>query len=390
MELKGDGMLEQDYASREQMWVKHWMLERYLELLILKVGRRWKRFVYIDGYAGPWGSQRQDLSDTSFGRAIDVMRKCQQKLAEQGVNIPMKAVFFEKHKLRAARLRQYAEEHSTPSLEIRAFHADFMGRVNEVAEKLTDQDFAFALIDPTGYRDMVPANLAPLLRKRGVEVLINLMWDFINRAWNFADVAGTLDEIFGSDRHEKCSEHDLERSAARHYIERLRSVAGSKGGRLRAATFPVQHPSKDRTHYFLVYATHAAIGLLTFDKVAAMTWQQQALTKAKAKLRSHSEVQGDIFGCEIHDVQAERFVDKDEARRAWLSRFPVAGSEIIVSDDLMAELLETCSCFCEDLHSAARDLINSGVLENVSVQPAQLKRRSKNVVQNGEVLRRLR
>ena len=99
-----------NYTDREQAWVKHWMLRRYLERLILKVGTRWRRFVYIDGFAGPWGARTENLSDTSFGIAIEVMRSCQAKLAEHGRRIPMRAAFFEKNRLRAARLKQYAEE----------------------------------------------------------------------------------------------------------------------------------------------------------------------------------------------------------------------------------------------------------------------------------------
>ena len=329
---------ENDYALRGPAWVKHWMLQRYLERLILKVGRRWKRFVYIDGYAGPWKSQTQDLSDTSFGCAIAVMRACQAKLAEQGVQLPMRAVFFERNKLRAARLQKYAAENSSPQLTIEAFRADFMEHVDAAATQLKDEDFAFALIDPTGYSDMVPERLAPLLRRRGVEVLINLMWDFINRFWH-TNQAPILDEIFGEDRRLRCDDWDLERCAARLYVQRLRDAARGSGGRLRASTFPVQHPTKARTHYFLVYATHAPIGLLTFDEVAAATWHQQALTRAKTKVRLKSGPQGDIFGGDVHAVQVARVVDRYSIREAWLSFMAVAGAEIVVSDDLKAELL---------------------------------------------------
>lgn len=207
----------------------------------------------------------------------------------------MRAVFFEKHKLRAARLVKYATENSTPSLRIDAFRADFMDHVQVVAENLSDQDFAFVLIDPTGYKDMVPERLAPLLRRRGGEVLINLMWDFINRFW-CTDQAPVLDEIFGADRRSRCEAEDLEHDAARLYAERLRGVAANAGGRLYAATFPVQHRTRSRTHYFLVYATHSPAGLLTFDAVAQATWQQQALTKAKVAVRRKSGNTIDIFG----------------------------------------------------------------------------------------------
>lgn len=380
---------ESDYASREQAWVKHWMLQRYLEQLIMKVGRRWKRFVYIDGYAGPWKSQSQDLSDTSFGSAIAVMRRCQQKLASQGLVLPMHAVFFEKHRLRAARLQQYARDHAAPGLTIEAHCADFIEHVGEVASKLGDKDFAFALIDPTGYGDMVPNNLAPLLRRRGVEVLINLMWDHINRFWH-TDMAPVMDELFGADRRDRCMGDNLERSASKLYAERLREAAAGQGGRLRAAAFPVLHPTKQRTHYFLVYATHAPIGLLTFDEVAEATWHQQEIAKAKTKLRQQAGPQTDLWGNEVIDVATKRTVNAEEVRAAWLRFLPVAGSEMIVSDDRLADLLEVCSCFARDLQDEVRALIAEGVLENVSIEPARLKRRTRNVVQNGEKLRRLR
>jgi len=101
-----------DYADREPAWVKHWVLEKYLQVLILKIGAsgKWSRFLYIDAFAGPWGSQRQDLADTSFGRAIGVMRACQEKLSELGKTLHMEAVFFEANKRRATRLIRYAQE----------------------------------------------------------------------------------------------------------------------------------------------------------------------------------------------------------------------------------------------------------------------------------------
>jgi hypothetical protein len=294
-----------------------------------------------------------------------------------------------KNRLRAARLQRYASENTSKRLSVDAYHADFIDHVPAVAQQIGDRDFAFALIDPTGYADMVPFNLAPLLRRRGVEVLINLMWDHINRFWN-TDAAPVMDEIFGSDRRERCTGDKLEQCASRLYADRLREVAGRHGGKLLAASFPVQHPTKQRTHYFLIYATHAPKGLLTFDEVAEATWQQQALAKAKTKLRKQAGPQDDLWNNDVLEVQARRVVDFDAVRAAWLDFLPVAGSEIIVSDSLMAELLEKCACFAKDLQDEVRALISEGVLENVAVTPDRLKRRTRNVVQNGEVLRRLR
>jgi three-Cys-motif partner protein len=379
-----------DYEEREQAWVKHWLLREYLRRLIFKVATKWNRFVYVDGFAGPWGAKTENLSDTSFGIALEVMRECQSKLAENGRVVPMRAAFFEKNRRRAVLLSQYAKENSTHELSIEAYRADFMDHIDAVSAQLRDDDFAFVLLDPKGYKEMIPAKLTPLLRQRGVEVLINLMWDFINRFWE-TDQAPVLDEIFGSNRRQECSKNHREKDVSNLFAERLRSAAGLEGGRMYAATFPVQHATKDRTHYFLVYATHSPHGLLTFGDVAQATWQEQAMTKARTTVRQRSDGI-DLFDGEVLGVKNEREVDKHLIREAWLSLMPDAGAELVVRHETMAGLLESCGCLPADLQRVALELIRDGVLENASVTSTAMARRTKNAVilDKVETLRRLR
>src|SRR5690606_2882052 len=176
------------------------------------------------------------------------------------------AAFFEVNRFRAARLKRYAEENSTKGLEIFAYQADFMDHIPAIASQIRNDDFAFILVDPIGYKELIPQQLAPLLQKRGVELLINLMWDFINRFWDSGPPV--LDEIFGADRIERCKGPDREHCANKLFADRLRECAGQRSGRLYSATFPVQNRAKSRTHYFLVYATHSEKGLLAFAEVA--------------------------------------------------------------------------------------------------------------------------
>lgn len=379
-----------DYENREQAWVKHWLLERYLEVLILKIGGRWKRFVYIDAFAGPWGSKSEDLSDTSFGRAIRVMRTCKEKLAAQDRSLEMVAAFFEMEPQRAERLKSYANDHSSDGLAIEAHHADFMVHVANVASQLTDNDFAFVLIDPTGYKDIAPSRFAPLLKRRGVEMMINLMWDFINRFWELPQEAEKLDAIFGSDRKKRADVTNLEESASKLFTQRLRAEAGLSGGRLWSSAFPVQHPQKTRTHYFLVYTTHSPLGLDTFGNVVEGTWEQQAQVKARKKVKSAVTI--DMFGDDVAGVKAERSVDCEAIHNAWLRRLPVAGSEITVSYELEAELLEECNCLPCDVQAAVRDLVREGILEVCGVSVASIQRRTKNLIQfaKREHVRRIR
>jgi three-Cys-motif partner protein len=378
-----------DYHEREQAWVKHWLLERYLEKLVFKVGTKWKRFVYVDAFSGPWKSASDDLSDTSFSVALEVLRKCQEKLYENGRDLPIKAIFLEKNKSSAKRLIDYASDKSTDSFEVCAKRADFLDEIDAIAREISDDDFAFVLLDPTGFKEVSPATLAPLLKKRGVEVLINLMWDHINRFWCLPDIEQTLDNIFGSDRDKRSPDAGglSEQDRCSLYTRRLREFAGNQGGKLWASTFPVLNPRRDRTHYYLVYATHSPTGLLTFDKCAEETWQEQADTRASVQIRERTaEGQGTLFGDAVKDIPFERKIDRDRIRDAWLRLVPAIDSKTVISVATMAELLETCSCLESDLQSVLAELIDCGKIENLSTK----RRRPKNVVHwhKNEAIRR--
>ena len=50
-----------DYEGREQSYVKHVFLERYLERLVHKTASSYPHIVYVDGFAGPGKAQTSDL-----------------------------------------------------------------------------------------------------------------------------------------------------------------------------------------------------------------------------------------------------------------------------------------------------------------------------------------
>ncbi|WOH48257.1 hypothetical protein [Bradyrhizobium sp. sBnM-33] len=60
-----------DYADREQAYVKHVLLESYLERLVHKVASSYNEVAYVDGFAGPWQSANERFEDTSFGVAVE-------------------------------------------------------------------------------------------------------------------------------------------------------------------------------------------------------------------------------------------------------------------------------------------------------------------------------
>jgi hypothetical protein len=75
----------EDYAGREQSYVKHIFLERYLEALVFKTASTYTHIVYVDGFAGPWQSANEQFEDTSFGIALNALRSNRiDHLADKG------------------------------------------------------------------------------------------------------------------------------------------------------------------------------------------------------------------------------------------------------------------------------------------------------------------
>ncbi len=64
-----------DYAGREQTYVKHVFLQSYLEALVHKTASAYSHVVYVDGFAGPWHSANEKFEDTSFGIALNALRR---------------------------------------------------------------------------------------------------------------------------------------------------------------------------------------------------------------------------------------------------------------------------------------------------------------------------
>lgn len=64
----------EDYKGREQAYVKHVLLEQYLQALVHKTASVYPHIVYVDGFAGPWQSANENHEDTSFGIALRALR----------------------------------------------------------------------------------------------------------------------------------------------------------------------------------------------------------------------------------------------------------------------------------------------------------------------------
>lgn len=141
-------LMPEAYRGREQTFIKHVILERYLEGVayrLLSTSR--SDFVYVDGFSGPWKSRDENYEDTSFGIAIRKLRSVVAKWKSQGKYVTVRCLFVEKDPY-AFRALQTAVSR-VKDIQVRALHGEFEELVPQVL-RFIGGSFALIFIDPTG------------------------------------------------------------------------------------------------------------------------------------------------------------------------------------------------------------------------------------------------
>ena len=291
-----------NYTGREQAYVKHVLLESYLERLVHKVASRYDHVAYVDGFAGPWLSANEKFEDTSFGIALSALRSAKATWKRYGRDVKMSAFLVEREKAAYSRLAQVPARY--PDVMIKTHCADFLSVVPTILGEIPANAFAFVLIDPKGWR-VTLKTLAPLLARSNSEVIFNFMFDFINRAASINEpkVIAGLDELIplgnwraalaDGERNGGLSPEDRNEILVDAFSDSLRQI-GNYG---HVAETAVLRPTKDRPLYSLLYCTRRKEGIEVFRDCQIAALEEQSRTRAAVKI-GHAETttgQGEIF-----------------------------------------------------------------------------------------------
>ena len=172
--------------------------------------------------------------------------------------------FIEKYEDRADALREVVDELDTPSqfkIEVRGgetFETAFEQILGSFQDRRLPPTFAF--IDPFGWRGVPFSIIQEILGNRSCEVLVNFMYEEINRFLGHPDQERNFDLFFGTDQWREGIEHDDPRLRNRFlhdlYHQQLRGIAGAKYAR----SFEMRNEG-DVVDYYLFYATNNILGL---------------------------------------------------------------------------------------------------------------------------------
>ncbi|MBI5374205.1 MAG: three-Cys-motif partner protein TcmP [Candidatus Schekmanbacteria bacterium] len=234
------------------------ILRKYLNAW-LPIITRWNgRVLYIDAFAGPG-----EYSDGKNGSPIVAIKAVTEHKAPIDAEITM--LFIEADPKRCKSLENKISSLSLPSnLTAKCICGKFDETLTEILDYIDDQKKmiapAFVFIDPFGFSGIPFSLIQRIMSNKKCEVLINFMYEDINRFIKDKKLWPRFIETFGTDLWKKVifEKNPKERMSLLHniYEQQLEQKAGIKYVR----SFKMINRS-NKTDYFLFFGTNDLTGL---------------------------------------------------------------------------------------------------------------------------------
>jgi three-Cys-motif partner protein len=229
---------------------------------ILSRGPNFDRIIYVDGLAGP-GRYKQGED----GSPIVALKAALGALGGQR-EMTYEFHFVERRRRVAAALRaniKHLKDHRVmpPSIEIfvheRMTFEEAYNRHLRAHLQAHPRAPAFALVDPFGWTGMPMAILAELMQRPSTEILVNFMFEEINRFINHPKQGGNFDALFACPKW-RCT-YGMEGSIRKKFIhdlyrDQLHRAAGAKYVR----SFEMKN-ERNVSDYFLYFGSNNLLGL---------------------------------------------------------------------------------------------------------------------------------
>jgi three-Cys-motif partner protein len=279
-------------GGREQAYVKHYLLERYLSSWGYIIGgSTWDSLVFVDGFAGPWGAKHEQFADASFGIAVRALNEAIDGLFEtRKIVVRGLCVFVETKPKPFARLDKFAKENSTDSVRAIALRGRFIENIKAINAHVAAvgaNPFKFVFLDQKGWAATPMAKLRPFLRERSCEVLFNLMTSFLTRFVDARSRESSYHELFGRRgvlekiRALPKGTGEREEAAVQEYCKSLRDICGFRY----VSQAVILDPSKEKVLYHLIFATKNPRGIEVFKRAEIEAAKIQDEVRYEAHLR---------------------------------------------------------------------------------------------------------
>ncbi|WP_025032152.1 three-Cys-motif partner protein TcmP [Bradyrhizobium sp. DOA9] len=359
------------YFGREQTKAKHFILKSYLQALAFKV-LNFSDVAYVDGFSGPWESKTTDFSDSSFMIAIHVLKDAQsQVLTRTGKRRRIKCFFSEKNAKAYSLLASAVAEFHKPEdgFEIKTYEGNFEDAV-DIIRSFVGTSFPLIFIDPTGWTGYPFDKIRPLFARAKCEVLINFMYDFINRFSYSADqeIIDSLAPILGGADWPNRLDREISRGLA---VEKLFRDTLQKAGNFEfVISTKIDKATVERPHFFIAYGTKSAKGLKTFRDIEYDALRRHAASRAnaiEARREERSNV-ADLFAsqrAELSEATVEEIVGEQKRLAAGYMLELLSQHGALRFSKVVPALLQPFMLRETNVKDICVDLAKAGQIENV-------------------------
>lgn len=318
-------LLPEAYRGRAQSFVKHEVLRHYLDRAAMTLLSAWDDFVFIDGFSGPWKNASDDYSDTSFGIAIDRLRRAKSNWQANGKSPSVRCVFVERRGAAFTKLQAAAT--AVTDVKCTPLHGQLEDHITRIGDVAGNKAFTLTFVDPTGWSFDLQ-RLAPLLQRKPGEVLVNFMYEHFRRFIDHQrpDIRASQDRAFGGpgwrDRYTALLAQGVgkEEAVLETFKYQLRKVCGFDF----VASARIRHPLKSQTHFYLVYGTRHFKGLVKFRDAEKEAMRSEEAYRCQAQEHNLQDRTGQqpLFGGEVFvgNTFADPRKDDHFALEQWLRR----------------------------------------------------------------------
>ena len=295
------------YGRREQSYIKHIFLNKYLEAAAFKLlqpKRGTPVFNFVDAFAGPWRVSDSDgFLDASFSQALTTLETVRQQLTKVGrAGLRVRYRFCERNPEAFVKLRQFAAERQ--EFDIQVFQGSFEDNIDEVAAAC-HEGFTFTFIDPTGW-NIESDKVFSFLKNLNGEFLFNFMAEDINRHARWEGVSESVGRFLANPAW-KQEFVDLpdDWSNERRILYLLKKKIKEAGVATYLPEMNIMRPREHRVKMRLLLGTHHVLGVEVFRTV-----QKNVETEAVSTRQSIAiEESGQPFlfpSSQLVEIEADR------------------------------------------------------------------------------------
>lgn len=324
------------WEYEEQTKIKHKVLGSYAKIWISKLGL-YNNTLFFDCHGG-CGVYVDNDGTINDGSSI-IVKKIADEVNE---NRKYKTGFFycEKEKGIFDNFKKVVNDYGIS--KIKMFNDTFENVIAKPEIKNYYNKYpTLFFVDPFGY-NLNLETLSNLLYGHGNEIVINFMFDFINRFISFKGVEDCYNKFFGSTEWKnagKMAGNERESYLVKIFKDKIKEVTKAKY----AFAYRLCYPDKNQTYYYLIHLTNHIDGILL------MKSSFTAINNGKVEYLGKRANNYTLFDMESYKM--------DEATSFLLNKYK---GETKSFDNILEEIIEDTAYIDKDLRKTIKDMESNG------------------------------